>query len=154
MTSMYVIVLYLMPAAREFLGRRLADNGERDLYCRLAAMTAGYAFGVQDAVPLTIAGLRRSYEAIAAGRLQVTDLGDRARRATPAGRAGGIPGTGLAACAGLLLPRRVTGCLGPLPGAGDTLDRLRAAGPAPAARAGHGPARRRAGRAALAPARR
>ena len=37
MTSMYVIVLYLMLAAREFLGRLLADDGQRDLYCQLAA---------------------------------------------------------------------------------------------------------------------
>ena len=112
MTSMYVIVLYLMPAAQEFLGHRLADDGQRDLYCQLAAGTAGYAFGVQDAVPVTIAGLRRSYEAIVADRLQVTDLGDRTRQAMLAGRIGGIPGTELAACAALLLPRRVTGCLG------------------------------------------
>ena len=151
MTSMYVIVLYLMPAAQEFLGHRLADDGHRDLYCQFAAGTAGYAFGVQDAVPVTIAGLRRSYEAIVADRLQVTDLGDRTRQAMLAGRIGGIPGTELAA---LLLPRRVTGCLGPLAAPGDTLDRLRAAEPAPATRAGHGPARRRAGRAALTPARR
>ena len=37
---------------------------------------------------------------------------------------------------------------------GDTLDRLRAAEPAPATSAGHRPARRRTGRGPLAPARR
>jgi len=114
MTTMYVIVLYLMLAAQEFLGHRLADDTQRDLYCDLAASTAGYAFGVGDQVPATISGLRQAWQAIIDSRLQMTDLGRRTREAMLARPIGGIPGRELAACAALLLPRTVTGWLGPL----------------------------------------
>ena len=116
MTTMYVIVLYLMLAAQEFLGHLLPDDAQRDLYCELAASTAGYAFGVQDQAPATISGLRQAWQAIIAGRLQVTDLGRQTREAMLARPIGGIPGRELAACAALLLPRTVAGWLGPLPG--------------------------------------
>jgi len=116
MTTMYVIVLYLMLAAQEFLGDLLPDDVQRDLYCELAASTAGYAFGVQDQAPATISGLRQAWQAIIAGRLQVTDLGRQTREAMLARPIGGIPGRELAACAALLLPRTVAGRLSPLPG--------------------------------------
>jgi uncharacterized protein (DUF2236 family) len=116
MTTMYVIVLYLMLAAQEFLGHRLADDTQRDLYCELAASTAGYAFGVGDQVPATISGLRQAWQAIIDGQLQITSLGRQAREAMLARPIGGIPGRELAACAALLLPRTVAGWLGPLPG--------------------------------------
>lgn len=159
MTSMYVVVLALVLAAQEFLGRRLADDAERDRYCELAARTAGYAFGVRESVPVTIAGLRQAYDAVIAGKLQDTALGRELRQAMLAGTIAGIPAAELAACAALLLDKRVTTLLGPLArggqAAGVPLDTVRAAqppGPAPvAAPAGHGP--RRARRAALTPAR-
>jgi len=159
MTSMYVIILHLMLAAQEFLGQRLPDDAARDRYCRLAAGTAGYAFGVQDSVPGTIAGLRQAYEAITAGKLQDTGLGRQLRQAMLASPIAGIPAPELAGCAALLLGRRATALLGPLPAAGQLspsvlLDKVRAAQPPPA-RDGHGAARpgaRRGRRAALTPA--
>jgi len=116
MTTTYVIVLYLMLAAQEFLGHRLADDTQRDLYCKLAASTAGYAFGVGDQVPATIGGLRQAWQAIIDGQLQDTDLGRQAREAMLAHPIGSIPGRELAACAALPLPQTVTSWLGPLPG--------------------------------------
>ena len=83
MTTMYVIVLYLMLAAQEFLGHLLADDAQRDLYCELAASTAGYAFGVQDQAPATISGLRQAWQAIIAGPA----AGHRPRQADPRGDA-------------------------------------------------------------------
>ncbi len=146
MTSMYVIVLSSMLAAQEFLGYRLDGDAERDRYCRDAARTAGYAFGVQDSAPATIAGLRHAYEAIIAGKLQDTALGRDLRQAMLAGHIAGIPAPELAGCAALLLGQRVAALLGPLPAGvqhapGVLLDAMRAAQP-PQARDGHGPARR------------
>lgn len=116
MTTMYVIVLYLMLSAQEFLGHRLAGDAQRDRYCELAAASAGYAFGVQDQAPVTIARLRRAWQVTTGSQLQPTDLGRRTREAMLGQPIAGVPGRELAACAALLLPPAVTAWLGPLPG--------------------------------------
>lgn len=138
MTAMYVVVLYLMLAAQELLHRRLAGDAERDRYCVLAAASAGFAFGVQDRVPVTISGLREGYERILAEDLQATELGRDLLQALLAADIGGVPGAELAGCAALLLDRRAAVLLGPLPAAPG---RGRAAALAGQLHAAHGPGR-------------
>lgn len=113
MAAMYVVITSNMLAAQELLHRRLDGDAERDLYCRLAAETAGYVFGVQDP-PVTIAGLRQAYDGILADSLQDTDMGQQMLRELLAADIDGAPGAELAVRAAPLLDHRVTSLLEPL----------------------------------------
>jgi uncharacterized protein (DUF2236 family) len=113
MTAMYVVITSRMLAAQELLYRRLDDDAERDLYCSLTGVTAGYAFGLH-APPTTFARLREAYQGILAHSLQDTDLGRQMLRDLLAADISGTPGAELAVRAAPLLDCRVTGLLGPL----------------------------------------